>query len=121
MKDLHTLGKYRLKEKERSIYGRDGDGGCWCFKVYANGRSFNVIDSNGGGWEHVSVSPWSDNRKCCHTWEDMCAIKNLFFEPEERVVQYHPPESEYVNNHPYCLHLWKPTTAVLPFPPAIFV
>lgn len=39
---------------------------------------------------------------------------------EETVVQFHPPESEYVNNHLYCLHLWKPPYPVI-LPPSIMV
>lgn len=121
MKDLHTLDKFRLIDAERSFYGRNGDGGNGMFKVCINGRSFRVVASNGGGWEHVSVSPGNASRKSCPTWEEMCAVKDMFFHPEERVVQYHPPKSEYVNQHPYCLHLWRPTSDNLPFPPAIFV
>ena len=74
-----------------------------------------------GGWEHVSVSPCSQKRKTCPTWEEMCAIKNMFFENDEAVVQYHPPKSDYVNNHPYCLHLWRPTNQEIPRPPKLFV
>ena len=121
MKDLHTLDKFRLSTFECAQFGINGDSGNGIFKVYVNGRSFKVIASNGGGWEHVSVSPWSDKRKSCPTWDEMCAIKDMFFEPEERVVQYHPPKSEYVNMHPYRLHLWRPTTGKMPFPPSIFV
>lgn len=121
MKDLHTLDKFRLSEKELLIAGITGDSGSGYFKVYINGRSFFVIASNGGGWEHVSVTPCNKKRKVCPTWEEMCEIKDLFFEPEDRVVQYHPPKSEYVNNHPYCLHLWRPISEKMPFPPKIFV
>lgn len=65
---------------------------------------FRAIAGNGEGWEHVSVS--LPNR--CPTWEEMCAIKDLFWDAEDCVVQYHPPKSEYVNCHLYCLHLWRP-------------
>lgn len=121
MKDLNTLDKHRLSKEEIAIYGVNGDSGNGIFKVHINGRSFKVIASNGGGWEHVSVSPWSDSRKACPTWDEMCEIKDMFFDPDERVVQYHPPKSEYINMHPYCLHLWRPTTVEMPFPPSIFV
>lgn len=121
MKDLHTLDKYRVVEEEHRFYRTKGDSKNGVFKVYVNGRSFLVIASNGGGWEHVSVSPCSRKRQSCPTWEEMCEIKDLFFEAEERVVQYHPPKSEYVNQHPYCLHLWRPLAEDMPFPPAIFV
>ena len=119
MKDLHTLDQYRVDM--RHIYGTLGDNGNGFFKVFVHGKSFNCIASNGGGWEHVSVSPGSPNRKKCATWDEMCAIKDMFFEPEETVVQYHPPRSDYVNNHPYCLHMWRPIGQELPRPPSIFV
>ena len=121
MKDLHTLDKYRQSGDEIRLYGIAGDSGNGIFKVYVNGRSFRVIASNGGGWEHVSVSPLNAKRKTCPTWEEMCAVKAMFFGPEERVVEYHPPESEYVNNHSYCLHLWRYTAGDFPHPPTAFV
>lgn len=65
------------------------------------------------GWDHVSVShPYRIPLR-----EEMCQIKALFFEPEEAVMQLHPPESTYVNNHPRCLHLWRPIGATVPLPP----
>lgn len=120
MRDLTALDAYRVKDMERRL-DADSNSGNGCFKVFVSGRSFFVVASNGGGWEHVSVSPCNLKRQSCPTWDEMCAIKDMFFGPEERVVQYHPPESEYVNQHPYCLHLWRPTKTVLPYPPSIFV
>ena len=119
MRDLHALDQYRVDL--RRLYGTMGDDKNGAFKVFVHGKSFNVIASNGGGWERVSVSPGSPNRKKCATWDEMCAIKDMFFEPEETVVQYHPPKSDYVNNHQYCLHMWRPIGKELPRPPAIFV
>lgn len=119
MKDLHTLDQYRVDM--RHIYGTMGDSGNGAFKVFVHGKSFFCIASNGGGWEHVSVSPGNPNRKKIPSWEEMCAIKDMFFTPEETVVQYHPPKSDYVNNHPYCLHLWRPINQEIPRPPAIYV
>lgn len=122
MKDLHTLDKYRLSDCELQRYGAIGDSGNGCFKVFISGRAFFVIASNGGGWDHVSVSPCNHRRQACPTWDEMCAIKDMFFDTEETVVQYHPAKSDYVNVHPYCLHLWKPNNGMkLPAPPIIFV
>ena len=59
---------------------------------------------SGHGWEHVSVST---NRRTPN-WQEMAFVKDLFWDEEETVVQFHPPKSQYVNNHPHCLHLWKP-------------
>lgn len=82
-----------------------------------HGQRLRVIASDGLGWEHVSVSR-SDR---CPTWEEMCAVKALFWGPEDCVVQYHPPESDYVNQHPFCLHLWRPAGIELPRPHSILV
>jgi len=84
----------------------DGRGHNGHFFIRCHGKMLCVVCSNGGGWDHVSVSRPSQ----CPTWEDMAAIKDLFFEDDECVMQLHPPNSDYVNNHPYCLHLWRPQT-----------
>jgi len=68
-------------------------------------------------WEHVSVSL----RDRVPTWDEMCWVKDQFFDDEETVVQFHPPRSEYVNCHPFCLHLWRPMRDVIPRPPPIAV
>ena len=122
MKDLHTLDRYRDRTAEMQMYGVITHGefgkGNGIFKVFVSGKSFFVIASNGGGWDHVSVS--KKNR--IPTWDEMCAIKDMFFEPEEVDVQYHPKQSEYVNNHPYCLHLWRPNCGqALATPPKLYV
>lgn len=120
MKDLHELDPYRLKGEELRIYGMAGDSKNGFFKVFVNGHSFFCVASCGGGWDHVSISPFHQKR--CPTWDEMCAIKTMFFGPEETVIQYHPPESSYVNIHPYCLHLWKPNNGTeIPMPPVAFV
>jgi hypothetical protein len=66
----------------------------------------NVWASNGGGWDHVSVS--LNNRT--PTWREMVHVKDLFFADEEVAMQLHPAKAEYVNHHPFCLHIWRPQT-----------
>ena len=68
-------------------------------------------------WEHVSVS--TKNR--CPRWDEMCFVKDLFWEPEQAVMQLHPPRSTWINNHPYCLHLWRSLEREIPLPPSIAV
>ena len=119
MKDLNILNLFRLALHEKEHYGVNGDGGNGCFKVYVNAISFHIIASNGGGWEHVSISP--KNQKRCPTWDEMCAIKNMFFNDDEVVMQLHPMKSDYINRHPYTLHLWKPLTESIPTPPLYMV
>lgn len=72
-------------------------------------------------WEHVSVSPQPGMAERCPTWEEMCFVRDVFWEPEDCVVQYHPPHSEYVNDSRYCLHLWRPVGIELPRPPSIAI
>jgi hypothetical protein len=70
-------------------------------------------DAAAQGWEHVSVS----TRRRPPNWQEMCFVKDLFWDEEECVVQFHPPRSAYVNNHPFCLHLWRCKHAPFPMPP----
>lgn len=88
--------------------------------IYLNGikaKPANVVWSNGLGWEHVSVS----FEKRVPTWDEMCKIKELFWNDDETVVQYHPKKTEYVNIHPYCLHLWKQTDCEYKLPETFMV
>jgi hypothetical protein len=56
------------------------------------------------GWNHVSVSLEHRNP----SWNEMCFVKDLFFDEEELCLQFHPAKSEYVNLHNHCLHIWQP-------------
>ncbi|MCP1758033.1 DUF7694 domain-containing protein [Bradyrhizobium elkanii] len=75
-------------------------------------------DGDETGWEQVSVSTV---RNRSPNWPEMCFVKDLFWDEEERVMQLHPPMSEYVKNDRYCLHLWKPKYAAIPAPPSRLV
>ncbi len=83
------------------------------------------IASDGAGWEHVSVTVRAGNRARAvlrmPKWEEMCIVKRLFWTPEDTVLQYHPPESAYVDCHPTCLHLWRPIGVEVPVPHPLLV
>lgn len=85
------------------------------FELPINGEICRCIASDGVGWEHVSVS--KQNSKRPPNWEQMCIIKDLFWGDDVWVVQFHPARGDYVNNHPGCLHLWRPTDETMPHPP----
>lgn len=70
-----------------------------------------VFGFNEDGWEHVSVSPYGGKMP---TWDEMCEIKDIFWEDEEEVIQIHPKKSEYVNIVDNCLHLWRKSDMELP-------
>lgn len=79
--------------------------------------------SDGEGWEHVSVTiaPIKKQASRCPTWEEMCWVKDAFWNKDDCVVQYHPAESDYVSMHHFCLHLWRPLTVELPTPDPLMV
>ena len=78
-----------------------------------------IVCSIGAGWEHVSVSP--RKKHITPSWDDMCRLKDIFFYDEEVAIQIHPKKSEYVNNMPNCLHLWRCTYKDMVLPPAVLV
>jgi hypothetical protein len=90
----------------------DGNNGCFLLP-----RALRVIASDGDGWEHVSVSLID---RTPH-WDEMCYVKNLFWDAEDCVVQYHPPASLYVNCHPYVLHMWRKVGSEFEVPPTYMV
>ena len=96
----------------------DGPNGMFFLKRERGPKTeLRVIASSGLGWEHVSVSTATR----CPTWEEMCLVKDLFWRGDEAVMQLHPPKADYVNNHAFCLHLWRPTEGAIPLPPSILV
>jgi hypothetical protein len=85
---------------------------------------YRIQASDGMKWEHVSISIGPGKRKIatrCPTWEEMCYIKNIFWDKDDCVIQFHPSESEYINMHPFVLHLWKPIDQVIPIPQKIMI
>jgi hypothetical protein len=75
-------------------------------KAYASKKGLRVLLSherhNDQMWIHVSVSrqnripPWADIRK----------VKDIFIGRDQKAIMVIPSESEYVNCHPYCMHLF---------------
>lgn len=116
--------KYRLQIGSMGSDESYGNNGCFVIphgKIM--GYIYQVIASDGMSWEHVSVSLWKKKSSVhrCPTWEEMCFIKDLFWGEDDCVVQFHPPKSEYINNHSYCLHLWRSINQVQPMPDSIMV
>jgi hypothetical protein len=122
MKNLNELDEYRIREP--AFVQRFGLGdhltGAFYIPCPKTGSRLKVVASAGYfDWDHVSVSV--NKQKRCPNWIEMCFIKHMFFEPEDAVMQLHPPQSQYVNNHAYCLHLFRPCKAEIPMPPSLLV
>lgn len=122
----------------QGTYGMRTDGGAWHLcgplgalrlvpvKMQANQvgvdlrgyTGLNAICSWSGGWDHVSVSR-SDR---VPNWGEMEAVKHAFFRDDETAMQLHVPAKDHVNNHEYCLHLWRPNDGrEIPRPPKDYV
>lgn len=60
------------------------------------------IMENGEKFLHVSVS----RRSRLPSWDDLKRVKAAFIGEEREAVHVLPKASDYINLHPYCLHLW---------------
>lgn len=81
------------------------------------------------GWNHVSVTVKKfaktkgklHDLHRCPTWEEMCFVKKTFWEESDVVLQFHPDKGAYINNHPYCLHLWSKDDLGIQTPPGYLI
>ena len=99
MKNLEDVKEVMWKREQMPMGIR-----CGYINLPSGVRASIVAGANEGGWEHVSISLLA---RRLPTWEEMCYIKDLFWDEEEEVIQLHPKKSEYVN-YVEALHLWRP-------------
>jgi len=120
---FHVPELYRILDGPLGSTSVDANNGTFLFlSACIAGRDLYVIASDGMGWEHVSVHAGNRaNKLFVPCWDEMCYIKRVFWDEEDVVMQLHPARSEYVNTHPYTLHLWRPIGVDIPTPPAILV
>ncbi len=111
---------------------KDGNNGAFTLPSPEPGWTLQLICSDGTEepdllvWEHVSVRAYrrmggKPNYMRTPSWKEMAFVKDTCWDGEDVVMQLHPKKSEYVNNHPHVLHLWRPVHEVIPTPPSIFV
>lgn len=87
---------------------------CCCLRIIASdGTGWEESGLSGQPWEHVSVSLSMRSP----TWEEMDYVKSIFWRNDETVMQLHVPTDQHVNEHEYCLHLWRPIGQDIPRPP----
>ena len=111
-----TAGLIIKKEKS------NGFGGTYCIFENKNGRAklkqqLHFIFSWACGFEHLSVSTPTRTP----TWEEMCIMKDIFWQDDEECMQLHPKKENYIDNMKYCLHIWRPINQAIPMPPNIMV
>lgn len=115
--------KYRVQHGQLGSDAAIGNNGMFVVPLPAKLRkatgqkAITIIASDGLSWEHVSAS--FPNKT--PSWDVMCFVKDLFWSEAATVIQYHPAKEDYVNKHPYCLHLWRPEGVEIPKPPTMLV
>lgn len=117
MKDLHTLDSYRFNDAERTLFGQAGDEGNGVFDVIVEEKPFFVIASNREGWEHVCIH----GRDWCISWSAIRALKDMFFEQEDKYFLTYLEQGKHLDPPFFWLHLWRPIGAELPTLPRDFV
>ena len=125
---FHVPEQYRMTRGPLASDSSYGNCGAFIFPSVIPGRNVMVVASDGQDWtraqltgppwEHVSVHCYAGKKQYTPTWKEMCAVKDMFWDKEDVVIQIHPRESEYVNNHLNTLHLWRPVGVELPLPPS---
>ena len=80
---------------------------------------FDCVVQVRNGWEHVGVKimrivsrnkETSTSTKRFPTWMEMNHIRNVFWGPQEVVLQFHEPMRHYEDT--WTSHLWNPLTAI---------
>ncbi len=117
---FHVPEECRMKHGPLASDDSAGNNGAFALRLFGiKGQPIAVcIASDGGGWDHVSVQVSTGGTP---SWEIMSLIKDVFWSKDDCVVQFHPPEAEYVNIHPDVLHLWRPQGYAIQTPPKEFV
>lgn len=123
---FHVPEQYRLVRGPLASTKAMGNSGAFLIpppagKRKRGDRNIFVIASDGMGWEHVSCHIVRDKDQLTPLWNEMCYIKDMFWDDEDVVMQLHPKQSEYVNQHAHTLHLWRPINIEIPTPPSFLV
>lgn len=119
---FHVPETARIRKGSMGSTESAGNNGAFFLVGTLPGRELWVIASDELGWEHVSVHGANRTGKLfLPNWEEMCYVKALFCGAEDAVMQLHPPQSQWVNNHAYTLHLWRPVAQTIPLPHSMLV
>jgi len=115
--------QFRYRKGVLGTTEKNGNNGLFLLPHF--GVMLFCVCGDGEGWEHVSISikdrKLTKDIKRCPTWQEMCYVKSAFWSNDEAVIQIHPKLEDYVDYHPFTLHLWKPKNQPIPLPPAVMV
>jgi hypothetical protein len=104
MKNLNAYNKYRIVHPFFPEGIGDEHNGFFFMDIL--GRNFYIGASvSRDGLQHISVSAPGKER-IVPTYEEICEIRNKFFEPSEQVIHFFHVDSKDINLNEKCLHLW---------------
>lgn len=112
LEKLLKANRWRIRKGKAA--SEDVDGWNGCFLVPLDGELYHVMIGDGMGWKHLSVT--NAQRKVLPTWGAMARLKDLFYGDDEWACQFFPAKDDYINDHPFCLHIWMPLDEPLPHP-----
>ena len=116
---------FKVPEKHRIILPRDhpfwsdqefGNNGWFSVPIHRK-KSMHCIASDGGGWDHVSVTL----KDRLPNYYEMKKIRRLFWGDDDIVVEFHMGKTNHVNINDKVLHLWCKQGDPIPTPPIIMV
>src|SRR5262245_54992021 len=122
--DLHHLDKWRVYDPPSpagATYGaftipNPFDRGTTLCVIVSDGKKVQGTD----GWEHVSVHIGvAPKITRIPNWREMDWIKELFWDMNEIVIQFHINDARKINHHKTTLHLWKPPYPIILPPPVL--
>lgn len=88
---FHVPEKYRLVTGRMGSNANFGNNGAFVIpSPISEGRKFVIIASDGMGWEHVSIHCERKNEQFTPYWDEMCFIKDLFWDDEDVVINCIP-------------------------------
>lgn len=116
---------FKVPEKNRVIlpksepyYSDETFGNNGLFSVRLNKKKkLRIIASDGGGWDHVSVSL----KDRVPSYFEMKLVRRLFWGDDDVIVEYHMGKTDHVNCNNNVLHLWRCQVGHFPTPPKLFV
>ena len=118
MRNMEGLLKYAINKENYDIK-RHGE---FEIPITDNKHAFVICSKNSMGWDHVSLhitEASGEPIKRTPSNEDMQFIRNLLFLEDEIVTEFHPAKKDYINNHPYVLHMWHSTNDCIEIPTSV--
>ena len=116
------LDKYRVRTGPMASDNSYGNNGAFIIP-HKHRILLACVVSDQEDWDHVSIHVETMRKKKqkwiqrTPTWDEIVFVKDMFFRPDEWEMQFLPGQKDYINDHNYTLHIWRPHNVLIPKPP----